>query len=304
MMRIGVLYMGNERDRICGGGVITHYLTEALRALGHDTWRASGTQATDFSNVPDVDVLISEGVPASLMPPVLWRKSRRVVYWWLSNLYYDEATIARAPFDGIATNAAAATERLRAQGIAAWTIELAASEDFASAPPRREYTSMATYLGTYPHKDQAQLDALLTPATAVDFAIWGRGWERSSFRQWYRGILPLLDVGALYRSVRVVLAMTEERQRRMGMINNRIFEAIISGAVVISDPHPVLGSHELGRFVHFASTADEVRETLQRTERDPELRALAEEGQRCALARHTYRDRAAQFVEFFAQLHG
>jgi hypothetical protein len=104
-MRIGVLYMGNERDRICGG-VITHHLVEALRALGHDTWRASGTQTTDFSGVPEVDFLISEGIPASLMPPIPWCKSRRVVYWWLSNLYYDEAAIAHAPFDGIATNAA------------------------------------------------------------------------------------------------------------------------------------------------------------------------------------------------------
>ncbi len=298
-MRVGVVYMGNESDRIWGGGVITHYLVEALEELGHQAWRVSATEKADLSGLQPVDFVISEGVPAPMMPHELRRKTRRVVYWWLSQLFYDEEAIAQAPFDGIATNAHAAAHRLRARGVRVRTIDLAASPSLGLAAPRPEYITFSTYLGNYPHKSQEQLDAMLRPALPFGLSLWGRGWQTSSFRECYRGILPLLDIGPLYRSAKAVFAMTEDRQKKLGMVNNRIFEALASGAVVISDPHPFLSTHELGPFVQFAASAETVRDVLERLERDPSLRRLAAEGQRCAWANHTYRHRAEQFVRFF-----
>jgi Glycosyl transferases group 1 len=301
-MRVGVLYMGNESNRICGGGVISHYLIQAFEVLGHEAWRASATEKGDVSDLPPVDVLISEGVPDRDIPPVVRQKCRRIVFWWLSQLFYDEHQIAEAGFDGIATNSHDAAQRLCRRGVRAHVVDLAASPLLASACPRDEYRTPVTYVGNYPHKRQEQLDAMLLPAVPFGLSVWGRGWHRSAFRDSYRGILPLLDIGPLYRSADAVLAITEDRQRNMGMVNNRIFEAIAAGAVVISEPHPFLANHELGRFVHFTTGPEMVRDVLERLRVDPSLRELAAEGQRCVLANHTYRQRAEEFVRFFEEL--
>jgi O-antigen biosynthesis protein len=301
-MRIGVLYMGNESNRIWGGGVISHYLIQAFEELGHQAWRASATENGDVSELPPVDVLISEGVPNHLIRPLVRQKARRIVYWWLSQVFYDETQIAEAGFDGIATNSRAAAQRLHQRGVRVRVVDLAASPQLASACPRDEYRTRVTYVGNYPHKRQEQLDALLLPAVPFGLDIWGRGWDRSTFRDRYRGVLPLLDIGPLYRSADAVLAITEDRQRNIGMVNNRIFEAIASGAVVISEHHPFLAEHELGRFVHFSTGPDMVQDVLERLPADPSLRELAAEGQRCVLANHTYRQRAEEFVRFFEQL--
>jgi len=301
-MRLGILYMGNESDRIWGGGVITHYLAEAFRGLGHEVWRASATAKSDLSSLPAVDVLISEGVPRPMIPLAVRRKADRLVYWWLSQLFYDEDKIAQEHYDGIATNTHAAVPRLQARGLKACAIDLAASRGFAAAEPRDDYRTVATYLGNYPHKTQAQLEAMLGPAQTFGLSVWGRGWEVSPFRACYRGILPLLDIGPLYRSAQAVMAVTESRQQQLGMINNRIFEALAAGAVVISSPHAFLSSHELGRFVHFAASPEVVSDVLARLSCDGSLRELAAEGQRCLLANHTYERRAEQFVRFFEEL--
>ncbi len=294
--------MGNESSKIWGGGVITHYLARAFNDLGHETWRASAMEEGRLTLDHELDFLISEGVPASMIPKQIWRKSRRVVYWWLSELYYDEEQIAHAPFDGIATNAVASVERLRRRGVLASPIELAASAALCDAEPESKYSSFCAYLGSYPHKNQEQLDVMLGPATEFGLTIWGRGWEVSPFRNWHRGVLPLLDIGKLYRSVHVVLAMTEERQKRRGMINNRIFEALACGAVVVSDPHPAIAASELGRFMHFSDTEEKVRESLQAVASNPSYRAQAKEAMTVIREKHTYHHRALQFLDFFSEI--
>jgi spore maturation protein CgeB len=49
------------------------------------------------------------------------------------------------------------------------------------------------------------------------------------------GPLPKDKISEAYSSAHVVIAYTMDSQRENGMINNRIFEALSCGAIVISE---------------------------------------------------------------------
>jgi hypothetical protein len=302
-MRIGILFMGNESDRIWGGSVITYHLASALKELGHDVWRKPALSWPAWVDVLSIqsDLLILHGVPATRVPLEVLSCCNVSIYWWLTELFYNDQAIRLSGFDGIATNSSEAASKLNRLGKYARLIELAAPAESAIAAPRTEYRTFSTYLGQFPHKSPSQMDLMLGPASEHGLAIWGRGWESSPYKQFHRGILPLLEVGHLYRSAEVVLALTEERQKKRGMINNRIFEAIISGSVVISDEFPLLERHELGRYVHFSVSSSHTKQLLGASS-SPAFKSLAVEGRDLVLARHTYAHRAKEMLDFYEEI--
>ncbi|CAM9770713.1 unnamed protein product, partial [Sphacelaria rigidula] len=93
----------------------------------------------------------------------------------------------------------------------------------------------------------------LREVSHLGLSIYGNGWDRSEraaeFMPFWRGILPQRNIAALYSGAKVVLATTEEKQRELGMVNNRVFEALACGAAVVTDAFPALteifGDHVL-----------------------------------------------------------
>jgi hypothetical protein len=244
-------------------------------------------------------MVISEGVPHEDISPDIWRLCEFVVLWHLSQRRYDATTVIETPFHAVATNSEHVWKSLSEQRKRGAYIELAAPSIFARAEPREEYRAISTFLGVYPHKSEQQLRLVLLPASEVELAIWGFGWQSSQYAAYHRGVLPFYDIGCLYRSVNVVLALTEERQKRCGMINNRVFEALAAGATVISDEHPALRKHEIGEFVSFVSTEMDVKYTIKAASIDGNFKELGLCGQRAVLARHTYADRARRFLALY-----
>ena len=111
---------------------------------------------------------------------------------------------------------------------------------------------------TKPHQHRILLEA----AQVGGLAIYGHGWGHrgdeltaadpvpEALRPFIRGILPRDDIAELYSSAGVVLSTTSVKQQRLGMINNRIFDALSCGATLISDWFPEL-EEEFGSLVFF-----------------------------------------------------
>lgn len=104
----------------------------------------------------------------------------------------------------------------------------------------------------------------------------------------------------------MVLGTTEEQQRRLGMINNRVFEALSCQApLVMHPPFPELQQavgHDSGS-VLYASTAAEVRSHVQRLQQDPALRRrMGEGGRRLVVEQHSYDHRVEQIVRFVTRM--
>lgn len=133
--------------------------------------------------------------------------------------------------------------------------------------------------------------------TEHDLAVYGSNWE---------GIIdpalvvdefiPNQDLHRVYSSAKIVLADHWDDMREHGFVSNRIFDALASGAVVISDDMPEL--HErFGGAVLTYRTARELRTTIERVLADPE--ALAERSaaaRELVLAEHTFAHRVDTLV--------
>lgn len=78
------------------------------------------------------------------------------------------------------------------------------------------------------------LDAL---GTGVDLRVWGELWEKYIPHRHIVGeYFPNNELCALYQSARVVLADHHQDMARDGFVANRLFDAVCSGARVVSDP--------------------------------------------------------------------
>lgn len=87
--------------------------------------------------------------------------------------------------------------------------------------------------------------AVLRPAvmyalsSGADVEVYGRGWETLiPEERVMRPVIPNDKVGEVYAGAGVVLNDHWEDMRRDGFLSNRLFDAVASGARVVSDPVP------------------------------------------------------------------
>lgn len=82
---------------------------------------------------------------------------------------------------------------------------------------------------------------LLLDAAAHGLLLHGSGWGAVPVLNGIaRGPLPRLELAAAYARADVVLGYTINSQAEYGMINNRVFEALSCGAILISEYSPAL----------------------------------------------------------------
>ena len=96
-------------------------------------------------------------------------------------------------------------------------------------------------------------------AAGLDVSVWGGGWEGILTGDHLRGtFLPNDRLPAAYRSARIVLNDHWADMAREGFVSNRVFDALASGAVVVSDEVAGL-SEALGSAVHIYRDVDDLR---------------------------------------------
>ena len=153
----------------------------------------------------------------------------------------------------------------------------------------------AVFVGsTNEHRDRRLV--LQAVEAGIPLAVHGRGWEELPPGVWRSEYVPNHELSALYRRHRVVLADHWPDMARHGFIANRVFDAVASGAWVISDD--VLDIEEaLEARVLVCRSPEEIRDSFARLLTDPpdadELDCIA--GQ--FAAGHSFRARAKRLVD-------
>ncbi len=137
----------------------------------------------------------------------------------------------------------------------------------------------------------------VTP-TARDLAVYGGGWADDLLDPVYlRGaVVSNHDLPAYYSAADIVLNDHWVEMAEAGMINNRLYDALATGAFVISDAIPGLAEEFDGAVETYTDPADLVL-IVERFLADPAARrALAERGRRAVLDRHTVNRRADELL--------
>ncbi len=137
----------------------------------------------------------------------------------------------------------------------------------------------------------------------LPLAVYGEGWEGLIPDRYVRAThFPNEDLARLYASANVVLNDHWPDMRERGFISNRIFDALASGTVVLSDR--VVGLEEtFGELVPTFGDRDELEELAWELLKDVERRAeIVESAARLVAHEHTFEQRSERLVEILRPL--
>lgn len=134
------------------------------------------------------------------------------------------------------------------------------------------------------------LRPMLREAMPFGLVIYGDGWGRETeFQPYWKGILPTDHLIHVYLSSKVVLGVTMDPQKEYGMINNRVFEVLASGAAFITDHFPELEAEFGDAVLYYRKPGDVTRHLTSQDQ--PDL---------IDMSQHTYSHRIQQILNIHA----
>ena len=126
-----------------------------------------------------------------------------------------------------------------------------------------------------------------------EFALYGYNWEKfEKFKKYNRGPLPYTDMPQVYASTKIVIDDANSVTKQWGSTNSRVFDALISGALVITNSE--LGNQEsFDGLLPTYNSRESLKNLLREYLTNEELRlAKVAELQKIVKEKHTYKHRA------------
>ena len=233
----------SEHGWVAGSEITTAGIMRALRRIPQvDFVRVFATFSyAGLREDGPWDLAIIEGhsgsVPAFIRQIRSINPSARIIHYCLDT-YPSLDQIMRLDVDAYFTNSKVLLPELEKIAPSAY-FPLAVDPEVMhpGAADKASFDHKVVYVG-HNSPGKKHLIRMLTEAAPFGLAIYGHpGWKKAphALRKLYRGVLPPDDLPALYASASVVIGTTELKQQRLGMINNRLYEALSAGAVLISD---------------------------------------------------------------------
>ena len=186
-----------------------------------------------------LDLLFIEGYHPSL-PAFLARlrnssASLVVVFWCLS---VSSQQVHLLDVDAFFTNSQLMMRRLH-QMRPTFFMQLAGDPSDCPPPVASPAYSVSYLSGYTRNKEQAGYRLLLGAAEPYGLHVFGNDWGGTLWRHQWRGRWNDSEA-ALYAQSKVTLGLTVKTQKELGMVNNRIFDALACGTPVVSDHFPAL----------------------------------------------------------------
>jgi len=132
--------------------------------------------------------------------------------------------------------------------------------------------------------------------------VYRRQPEANNWHRFWRGPLPLDDIAKLYSSAKIVLNYHEDSQRKWGMWNNRIYEALGCGALLITDDALGLREEFGDAVVITAGGAETARLITHFLAHSDERRRIGSLGREIVRQRYVYSQWARAVREFYQRL--
>lgn len=228
------------------------------------------------------DLLLIEGYSGSASQAaraVRRGNARAIVLHWCLDTYPNFAAVAAMPVDGFITNSrflasygfVVASQRLALQDFSPWYeladrftrrtfIPLGVDGSEMLRPPGGSREQTVVYLGQPSWTKRLLASSLQAISKVARLEIYGSAWDKfgdedATYAELvaccWKGKLPTDEISLLYARAAVVIGTTETAQRRLGMVNNRVFEAVVAsgGSVVLVEERLDDHFEELRRIV-------------------------------------------------------
>ena len=234
----------------------------------------------------------------------------KIVFFCLDPGYPGLSTLETFDFDGILTNS-----RMLTNGslLKEWNNDnrvafmMLAANIKMMAPNRsisREWGAVYIGAGGNMLEYKPKLYQLLVDAIPYKLRLHGSNWDHVPLlKDIWLGPLPVDDISNAYNSAEVVLASTVQNQEDYGMINNRIFEALSCGSIVILSNYCPAIYREFGDLVLYVNATQSLP-SLMGTILSSKLSAdnMRKMGREAIIMRHSWSHRAVDVINFYHQI--
>lgn len=297
-LHVGITLTRDSAKAGYGDWHTAHELGDAVAGLGWRVTYLERFQDRWYDADPSIDVVISllDLLDIRRLPPgvvtVAWIRN-----WtdrWLSHPWFDDYDIVLA---SSARSKAILDER---SAKVAGLLAIAANPE-RFRPPATPADPAWDVVSTTNRWGEARGVEAIVPrllAAGRRVRVHGRGWDKvPGMAAADGGFVDYDDLPGLYASARVVLDDTASPTKPYGAVNSRVFDALATGTLVVTDN--VAGSAELFDGLLPAADGDDaliaeverwLADPAARAERAARLRALV-------LERHTYAHRARELRE-------
>lgn len=254
----------------------------------------------EWDNIPEsVDIVISMlhdfDIRKSNISPrtikLAWVRS--YIDKWIENPGIDT-------YDGIVTSSQIATEKIAKfiKPEKVWgTLPLAASRDFITTDLNNKRDIDVCFVGNI-FQVPRQVVECLDLSKDFNFRFYGRletGCDDHPWKPYHMGKIKHTDLPKVYKRSKIIIEDTLSLS--IGTVNIRVFEAVASGALVISNKTPGLNQIFNNTILEYENKNDLTEKILYYLKNDEERIEKAKEAQRIVLEKHTFSNRAFEFKE-------
>ncbi len=259
--------LNNSGGIISGSEITTNGIYNAFLKY-QDEFQVLRFAPGNYENISAsiLDLVIIEGwhpsLPEFISVVRKFNAKVKILFWNLS--FYGFNGVVKLDVDGFLSNSRKNTHLLNRIKPAKYLMLAADVDTFKLINSPKTVEREVVYLGMYhPSKSEAVEKLILHEASDFNLEIYGHGWETNPILNSYsKGVLPYHKMVSLYNSSKVVLGVTEDRQRKFGMINNRVFEALACGAFFVSE-HFIELEQTFGDLIFYSKNIGDTRKSIK-----------------------------------------
>ncbi|MBP2046660.1 glycosyltransferase family protein [Methanobacterium aggregans] len=159
--------------------------------------------------------------------------------------------------------------------------------------PMEEYYSDYCFTGSYWYYPRDVIKMLNPKSIDYTFRLYGKNWEKvEKLQEYYQGFIEYFQLPELYASTKLVIDDANIATKNYGSVNSRVFDALASGALVITNGE--IGAQEtFGGLLPSYHSKKELHNLIEYYLSNDEVRLTKiKELQQMILEDHTYNHRA------------
>lgn len=272
-------------------------LGSSLEKLGWDvTFKPQEGPGNWYHLNDDVDVVISF-LEAYDPGKIMCNNQSLIKIAWARNWFerwVNNPSIKK--FDLIFTSSVTAGKFIKERtGIDTFLLPIATNlERFNdSIKAREEFKSDYCFTGSYWDDPRDIIDMLDPDSLPFSFRLYGKNWDSfQKFKAYYYGFLDYSHLPEVYASTKIVIDDVNRGSKKFGAINSRVFDALASGTLVITNGE--IGAMETfeGKLPFYSSKEDLNMLIKYYLTNQEERNSKIKELQELVKEKHTYQIRA------------
>ncbi|PAV06295.1 glycosyltransferase family protein [Methanobacterium bryantii] len=169
-------------------------------------------------------------------------------------------------------------------------------------PKSEEYLCDYCFTGSY-WNDHREIIGMLDPESMpYKFKLYGKNWDKvDKFRKYDQGFIKYFKLPEVYASTKIVIDDANRVTKKYGSVNSRVYDAIASGALVLTNGERGARETFSGKLPVFRSK-EELNDLIKYYMINDGARiAKVKELQDFVLENHTYENRANKLKEVLKQ---